>query len=91
MDERRGLSWHGLSPLGLQKKLLKAHGFNRGMKGGVTRCPLLRVLGATCFVSDYLIFYNKLIKWNYSYHFLFCPVIAERYGEIKWKNGSSSG
>jgi hypothetical protein len=43
-----------------------------------------------CF-SDYLIFYNKLIKWNYSYHFVFCPVIAERYGEIKWKNGSSSG
>jgi hypothetical protein len=33
-----------------RKSSLKAHGFNRGMKGGVARCSLLRALGATCFV-----------------------------------------
>jgi hypothetical protein len=33
-----------------RKSRLKAHGFNRGMKGGVARCPLLRALRATCFV-----------------------------------------
>jgi N-acetylmuramoyl-L-alanine amidase len=33
-----------------RKSRLKARGFNRGMKGGVARCPLKRVLRATSFV-----------------------------------------
>lgn len=32
------------------KSRLKVHGFNRGMKGGVARCPLKRALRATSFV-----------------------------------------
>jgi hypothetical protein len=33
-----------------EKSALSSHGFNRGMKGGIARCLLLRALRGTCFV-----------------------------------------